>query len=173
MAITDPVVYYEYGADADGAFVGLVPVTTAVQIVTCPPPSAGNWVWEAQNRTWMRAPLSLAELKDEKWGNIKDRRDKELCGTFNCDGRKYDINTVEIAAAAVVASRAIALGKAFSRRWTLANNNTVVLGASQVLDMSDACDEATQVIRNTAMDLRTQIYAATTKAEVRSISWPV
>lgn len=171
MAITDPVTYYEYGADASGTFIGLVPVGTAVQIVTCPPPFAGNWVWE--NRTWVRAPLSLAELKDEKWDNIKDRRDKELRGTFDCNAQKYDINVVEVAAAALSASRAIALGKAFSRRWVLANNNTVTLGASQVLDMSDACDAATQTIRNIAIDLRTQIYAATTKAAVRAISWPV
>ena len=108
-------------------------------------------------------PRPLDEIKAQKWVEIKSQRDRLEFGGFEFDGNIYDSDQVSQgrimgAAAAVV-----------DQLWTLANNSTVELSASQLQQLYVALQVHVASVHERGRIARVAIETASTKEEVERI----
>jgi hypothetical protein len=150
-------------APVQGAYVegGVV-----VQMPTKPSP---NHTFNYTSKQW-EDPRTLADLKAEKWRNIKANRDAAEHGGFTWDGSVFDSDALSqqrITGAVTLAQ----MSPAFTTVWTLANNSTRTLSAADMfaVGMALGTHVATQFLQGQL--LREQIDDAATAQEVEAIHW--
>lgn len=115
-------------------------------------------------------PRTLADLKAEKWRNIKANRDAAEHGGFTWDGSVFDSDALSqqrITGAVTLAQ----MLPAFTTVWTLANNSTRTLSAADMFAVGVALGVhvSTQFLQGQL--LRAQIDEAATAQEVEAIHW--
>lgn len=161
-----------WGADANGAPMGLVPIEVATFNTGWPPPAEGTWRWSGTR--WQRV-TTLAEVKAVKWAEIRaaavaaDQANITLGShvlSADAESRVALFQQVQIALMAVQD------GIAFSVDWEKADGTTVTLTANQVKTIVRAIDNRALQIKATARTVRAQIQAATTIEQVEAITWP-
>lgn len=123
---------------------------------------AGYMVFDYVTKQWVD-PRSLDEIKAQKWAEIKSQRDQLEFGGFEFEGNVYDSDQVSQgrimgAAAAVV-----------DQTWTLADNTTVELSASQLQQLYAALQTHTAGVHERGRIARQLIFDAQTKEQVEAI----
>lgn len=106
---------------------------------------------------------SLLEIKEIKWAEIKKQRDQLEFGGFEYEGNVYDSDQV---------SQGRIMGAAAAgtdQTWTLANNTTVELTASQLQQLYAALQAHVARTHERGRVARQLIYEAETKEHVESV----
>ena len=108
-------------------------------------------------------PRTLDEIKDQKWTGIKIIRNQLEFGGFEFEGNTYDSDQVSqgrIMGAALVGVDQV---------WTLADNSTVGLSASQLQQLYVALQSHVASVHERGRIARLAIESAGTKEEVEAI----
>lgn len=119
-------------------------------------------VFNYETRQWVDT-RAIDELKSQKWAEIKAQRDQLEFGGFEFDGNAYDSDQV---------SQGRILGAALAgidQTWTLADNTTVSLTASQLQQLYAALQSHIASVHERGRIARQLIYEAETKEEVESV----
>ena len=117
-------------------------------------------------------PRTLADFKTQQWDTIKRARSAAEYAGFTWDGSTFDSDAISqnrITGAVTLAT----LNSAFSIGWTLADNTARTLTATDMMAVGGALGThvATQFAIGQA--LRAEIEAATDRAGVEDVVWPV
>ncbi len=107
---------------------------------------------------------TLDEIKAQKWVEIKSERDRIEFGGFEFEGDIYDSDQV---------SQGRILGASIAgvdQVWTLANNSTISLSASQLQQLYAALQTHTALVHERGRIAREAIMSATTKEDVEAVT---
>lgn len=107
---------------------------------------------------------TLDQIKAQKWAEIKSERDRIEFGGFEFEGRIYDSNQV---------SQGRIMGAALAEAdqvWTLADNSTVILSGSKLLELYKAMQQHIAAAHERGRIARLAIEAATSKEELDLIA---
>lgn len=141
------------------------------QLVNKPKKPDRGHKWEIDRWVDVRP---IAELRDQKWQNIKQQRDSTEFSGFTWDGSTFDsdqISQSRIQGAVQLASMSINAEQPFSIEWTLADNSTRVLSAEDMLAVGVALSQHVSLQHSKARLLRAAIEACQTKEALDGISW--
>ena len=108
-------------------------------------------------------PRSLAEIKTQKWTEIKSIREQLEFGGFEYKGNIYDSDQVSqgrIMGAAVAG---------IDQVWTLANNTTVELSATELQQLYAAMQSHIASVHERGRIARQLIFDAETKEQVEAV----
>ena len=105
----------------------------------------------------------LDEIKDQKWYDIKTARDQLEFGGFEFEGGIYDSNQVSQGRIMGAVSAGV------EQTWTLADNTTVDLTASQLQQLYAALQAHIASVHERGRIARQLIFEAETKEEVEAI----
>ena len=108
-------------------------------------------------------PRTLDEIKAQKWAEIKVMRDSLEFGGFNYKGNIYDSDQ---------ASQSRIMGAAMAgvdQVWTLADNSTVELSASQLQQLYAALQAHIASVHERGRIARQLIFDAETKEQVEAV----
>lgn len=154
---------------ATGAVVAFRPV---------PPPDDAlrTWCWHEASERWVAEP-TLAAFQAEAWARVKAGREASQSAPVDMGGHAFDAGP---ASRAALAQKALAAhvawtagsGAEWTVAWTTADNDTVILGAREVINLALALDQRDQADHELSQALRKAIAAATTKAALDAICWP-
>ncbi len=130
--------------------------------VEMPAQPSPHFIFDYEIKQWVD-PRSLDEIKAQKWDGIKSQRDRLEFGGFEFGGNIYDSDQVSQgrimgAAAAMV-----------DQTWTLADNTTVELSASQLQQLYAALQAHIAGVHERGRIARQLIFDAETKEQVESI----
>lgn len=109
-------------------------------------------------------PRTLDEIKAQKWAEIKSGRDLLEFGGFEFEGSAYDSDQV---------SQSRIMGAAVAgvdQVWTLADNTTVELSASQLQQLYAALQAHIASVHERGRIARQLIFEAETKEQVEAIN---
>lgn len=148
MLPATPTDYYDYDL---AVFVG---------IGNQPSPDS---VFDYETKKWVDN-RTLEDAKGQKWEEIKSQRDQLEFGGFEFDGNIYDSDQV---------SQGRIMGAAMAgvdQTWTLADNSTVELTASQLNQLYSALQAHVASVHERGRIARQLISEAETKEEVEEIN---
>lgn len=126
-------------------------------------PPSSNHVFNYTSKEWFD-PRALAEIKEQKWLEIKKQRDQLEFGGFEFEGNIYDSDQV---------SQGRIMGAALAevdQVWTLADNSTVSLSGSKLLELYHAMQQHIAASHERGRIARLAIEAATSKEELDLIA---
>ena len=109
-------------------------------------------------------PRTLDEIKAQKWAEIKSGRDQLEFGGFEFKGNIYDSDQVSQGRIMVAAVADV------DQVWTLADNTTVELSASQLQQLYAALQAHIASVHERGRIARQLIFDAETKEQVEAIS---
>lgn len=130
-------------------------------------------LWDNAAFKWVDL-RNLEDAKAETWTQIKADRDAEIYGGFVWDGSKFDTDPISISrvqGAVQLATIAMSQGQPFSIDWTLFDNSTRTLSATEMVQVGVALGVFVTTIFAAGVTLRDQINAATTLDQVDAIKW--
>lgn len=130
-------------------------------------------VFDYSLKQWVD-PRTLDERKAQAWERIKAARELEEFGVFTWGGGTFDCDQISqqrIQGAAQLASLAMAAGQPFSIDWTMADNSTMTLGASDMIGVGMAMGAHINACHTKSRLLRNQINAAASAEEIEAITW--
>lgn len=110
-------------------------------------------------------PRSLDEIKAQKWAEIKLERDQIEFGGFEFDGGIYDSD--QVSQGRIMGAAAAGLDQV----WTLADNSTVNLTASQLQQLYAALQAHIANTHERGRIARQLIYEAETREQVDSVQF--
>lgn len=126
-------------------------------------PPSSNHVFSYTLKEWFD-PRALSEIKEQKWHEIKKQRDTLEFGGFTFGGHIYDSDQV---------SQGRIMGAALAgveQVWTLADNSTITLAGSKLLELYSAMQQHIATAHERGRIARQAIEAATTKEEVEAVT---
>lgn len=128
--------------------------------------------------TWSNATFAwidqraLPQAKADKWSDLKAARDATLHAGFTWDGSTFDSDETSQSRIQGAVQLAGLAGAAFSTVWVLADNTTRTLSAADMVGVGLALGAFAEQIFTTGAELRAQVEAATTAAQIGEIAWP-
>lgn len=131
--------------------------------VDIPPQPSNGMVFDYTIKQWID-PRTLDEIKAKKWAEIKVMRDQLEFGGFEFDGGIYDSDQV---------SQSRIMGAAVAgvdQVWTLADNTTAELSASQLQQLYAALQAHIASVHERGRIARQLIHEAETKEQVEEIN---
>lgn len=132
------------------------------QFISIDEPPSSHFIFDYGFKQWID-PRSLDDLKAQKWTEIKSERDSLEFGGFNFDGNIYDSDQVSQGRVMGAASAGIA------QTWTLADNTTVELSASQLQQLYAALQAHIASVHERGRIARQLIFEAETKEQVAAV----
>ena len=114
--------------------------------------------------------LNLNEAKAQAWDNLKLDRDAQEFGAFVWNGWQFDADA-DSQARINSASQAAIIDDTFDAIWTLADNTTQALTATQLKEICKALGDHVKAAHDRGRIVRAQVEAATTIQELEAISW--
>lgn len=108
-------------------------------------------------------PRTIEDIKAQKWTEIKSQRDQLEFGGFEFDGNIYDSDQVSQGRITGAASAGI------DQTWTLADNTTVELSASQLQQLYAALQAHIASAHERGRIARQLIFDAETKEQVEAV----
>ena len=121
-----------------------------------------NYIFDYDKRVWLD-PRSLDEIKAQKWTEIKSERDQLEFGGFEFEGNFYDSGQVSQGRIMGAAAAGI------DQTWTLADNTTAELSASQLQQLYAALQAHVASVHERGRIARQLIFDAETKEQVESV----
>jgi hypothetical protein len=120
-------------------------------------------------------PPTLEELKAIKRAAINNERDIRETQGFTFMGKTFDSDqrsTDRIQMAALAAQSSILSGQQFNINWTTADNSIITLDAPLMLGLAAAFATYGATLHEIAKQLKAQVDAASSAAELEMIAWP-
>lgn len=120
-------------------------------------------------------PRSLDELKEFQWSLIKEKRMEVEYGGFTWNNHLFDSDLVsqsKIQGAVQLALISASSSTPYSVEWTLKDNTVIEMSADDILAAGIALATHLLYCHNLSRLLRENIFNATTREEVLSVSWP-
>lgn len=114
------------------------------------------------NKCW-KDNRTLTQIKDQKWNEIKLQRDQLEFDGFEFDGHVYDSD--QISQGRIMGAAAAGVDQI----WTLADNSTVELTASQLQQLYSALQAHVASVHERGRIARQLISEAETKEQVEAI----
>jgi len=114
---------------------------------------------------------SLDELREKKWAAVKVSRELAEFSTFEWDGSVFQADERSQARLQSALSEALRVGDTFTVEWTLADNTTRVLFASDVASALGTLGAHTLAVHARARVLRAAIDAALNESDLDAIQW--
>lgn len=130
-----------------------------VEMPTQPSP---HLIFDYTIKQWVDG-RSIDEVKNQKWNDIKAQRDQLEFGGFNFDGNIYDSDQVSQGRIMGAVSAGV------DQTWTLADNTTVNLTASQLQQLHITLQAHIASVHERGRIARQLIYEAETKEQVDAI----
>lgn len=130
--------------------------------VEMPAQPSPYFIFDYEIKQWVD-PRSLDEIKSQKWTEIKSQRDQLEFGGFEFDGNIYDSNQVSQGRILGAASAGV------DQTWTLANNTTVNLTASQLQQLYVALQAHIAGVHERGRIARQLVFEAKTREQVEAI----
>lgn len=129
-----------------------------------------HWLtWDSAQLMWVDL-RTLDQLKTAKLEEIRAARDAAEYGGFVWDGSAFDSDTAS-QQRIIGASQLATLTPGFSIDWTLSDNAVRTLNAQEMNQVGMALGQHVNNQHVKGRDLRQQVEAAQTKAEVDAIVW--
>lgn len=129
--------------------------------------------WDNSAFAWIDQ-RSLDDAKAATWAAVKTGRDAELYDSFVWDGSRFDsdqVSQTRIQGAVQLATIALSQGQNISIDWTLYDNTTRTLSATDFVQLGVALGTFVTTLFAAGVTLRDQIVAATTVQQVDAIKW--
>lgn len=120
-------------------------------------------IFDYELKSWVD-PRSLDEIKSQKWVDIKAQRDQLEFGGFEFEGNVYDSDQVSQGRIMGAASAGV------DQIWTLADNTTVSLTASQLRQLYAALQVHIASVHERGRIARQLIFEAETNEEVEAVT---
>ena len=130
-----------------------------------------SWDWQSESWTDQR---SLSVAMQDKWNEIKEARNAALNTDLSTPYGVFDANANSqkaITDAVLMLQTMANMGNPITIDFTLADNSTVTLTTSQMIEVGLILGQRTQTVFATGRIKREAIDAATTVAEVEAITW--
>lgn len=137
------------------------------EIVAYPARPSEAHVFNYSTETW---ELDLALAKAQKWDDLKIDRDDQEFGEFTWNGWQFDADA-DSQARINAAVQAAILDDTYTATWTLADNSTQSLTATQLKEVGKALGDHIKAAHDRGRIVRSQVDAATTAQELEAISW--
>lgn len=141
-----------------------------------PRPQGPGWVVRWQGGAWVQHDArTLAEVREQRWAQIKAEREAREFGGMVWDGSPFDTDETSqrrIQGAVQMAVIAQAAQQPFSIGWTLADDTVRTLDGAQMIAVGMALAQHVGSLHETGRLLRQQIDGAATVADVMAVSWP-
>lgn len=131
--------------------------------VNMPDQPSQNHIFNYETRQWFD-PRGVEQIKEQKWSEIKSQRDLLEFGGFEFEGNIYDSDRV---------SQGRIMGAALAevdQVWTLADNRTITLSSSKLLELYKALQQHVATAHERGRIARQAIEAATSKEELDLIT---
>lgn len=142
--------------------------TVSREIVHIPEKPVGdNWKWDSQKDAWIdTTPIyTLDELKEMKWTEIKEQRDRIEFSGFVWNDHTFDSDQLSqgrLLAASLATDTTI--------DWTLKDNTTITLSADDIKQVLTALTSHVTYWHEKGRLAKRAIDAATTPDEVKNIT---
>ena len=134
------------------------------QFVSIGEPPSPHHVFDYSIKQWVD-PRTLDEIKNQKWQEIKRQRDALEFGGFEFEGNIYDSDQV---------SQGRIMGASLAgvdQVWTLADNTTVELSASQLQQLYAALQAHIASVHERGRIARQKIETALTYEEIEAVNF--
>lgn len=123
---------------------------------------APHCIFDYEIKQWID-PRTLDEIKAQKWSDIKAMRNQLEFGGFEFEGNIYDSN--QVSQGRIMGAAAVGV----DQTWTLADNTTVELTASQLQQLYAALQAHIASVHERGRITRQLIYEAETKEQVEAV----
>jgi hypothetical protein len=136
------------------------------------PSATQTWDWVAKHWADQR---SLAQKREQRWELVKQWREQAEFSTFTWDGSVFDAD--EKSAARIAGAFALALASQmaaapYSQVWTLADNTTRELSATDMVGVGAALGTHVGWTHSRGRELRARIEdPAATSEEIEAVVW--
>lgn len=127
-------------------------------------PPSSNHVFNYTSKEWVDL-RTLDEIKAQKWAEIKSQRDQIEFGGFEFEGNIYDSDQVSQGRILGAASAGL------SQVWTLADNSTRSLSASQLQQLYATLQMHIAAAHERGRIARQLIYEATSKEQIKAVNF--
>lgn len=131
-----------------------------------------SYRWDVASESWIP---DLEKSKVYKLQELKTTRDQKEFGGFIWSNSIFDsdpISQIRIQGGVSLAQQAINLEQPFSIDWTLKDNTTRSISATEMIQVGLALANHVATIHEIYKNLKNQINTATTIQNVDSITWP-
>ena len=125
-------------------------------------PPSPHHTFDYTTKQWID-PRTLDEIKAQKWAEIKSERDRLEFGGFEFDGSIYDSD--QVSQGRIVGAAAAGMDQV----WTLADNTTAELSASQLQQLYAALQAHIASVHERGRIARQLIFEAETKEQVEAV----
>ena len=132
------------------------------QFISIGEPPSPHFIFDYEIKQWID-PRSLDDIKEQKWQEIKSERDSLEFGGFEFEGGVCDSDQVSQGRIMGAASVGV------DQTWTLADNTTVELIASQLQQLYAALQAHIASVHVRGRIARQLLFDAETKEEVEAI----
>ena len=127
-------------------------------------PPTPNHTFDYVIKEWVDL-RTLDEIKAQKWAEIKSQRDQLEFGGFEFDGDIYDSDQVSQGRILGAASAGV------DQVWTLADNSTRLLTASQLQQLYATLQMHIAAAHERGRIARQLIYKATSKEQIKAVNF--
>lgn len=131
--------------------------------VDMPVQPSSNHIFDYNLKQWVD-PRSIEQVREQKWSEVKSLRDQLEFGGFEFEGNIYDSDQVSQARIMGASSSGI------DQTWTLADNTTAELSASQLQQLYAVLQAHIASVHERGRIARQLIYEAETKEQVEEIN---
>ena len=114
---------------------------------------------------------TLEEVKAQKWGKIKQERDKTEQSGCPYMGGMLDSDSLSVQRINTAVQAAQVIGESFEVDWTMQDNTVIHMTYADVLGMPAALAVFSNELHMKARALREQINAAETAEDVAVVVW--
>ena len=125
-------------------------------------PPSPHHTFNYTTKQWID-PRELDEIKEQKWAEIKSQRDRLEFGGFEFEGNVYDSD--QVSQGRIMGAAAAGVDQV----WTLTDNSTVELTASQLQQLYSALQAHIAGVHERGRIARQLILDAQTKEQVEAI----
>ncbi|PRC93102.1 DUF4376 domain-containing protein [Solimicrobium silvestre] len=129
-----------------------------------------GFIWKMPERILVDQ-RDLSMVKEQAWNRIKNERNLAESANFICNGAVYQADKERIPLAMQTALQAKLDGTVFTIDWVLADNSTITLTASDMINVGTALNKQMAEVNEKSQRLRQEIHQATSIAEIDLINW--
>ena len=134
------------------------------QFISMGEPPSPYHIFDYAFKQWFD-PRTLDEIKAQKWQEIKKQRDRIEFGGFEFEGNIYDSDQVSQGRILGAASAGV------DQVWTLADNSTRLLTASQLQQLYATLQMHIAAAHERGRIARQLIYEATSKEQIEAVNF--
>lgn len=141
-------------------------IADGVAVDMGPRPSSDH-VFDFQSKAWT---LDLDAARSRAWLRVKTGRDQEIASGVEYGGHIFESDETSMQRM-IISAYAVQDSPGAQIAWTLADNSSVMLHASDVINISSIMWNRFQGLFEKGQRLRRQIQTATTQSQLEIISW--